>query len=439
MPGEVVGLLLMVAGPLLLLGLVVANAFFVLGEFSLITVDRGRVERQARGGDRRAGSVLAALRALTLQLSGAQLGITVTSLLIGFLGEPLLASLLEPPLRGVPLVSHGLAATLSIAAAFIISTAGQMVLGEQVPKSLAIAHPLRFALLVATPLRMFCWAGRPLIALLNAAANSIVRRLGVEPREEIAAARSIDELEVVIRTSASKGSLDRPTARLLTRTVRFRRKTAADALVPRVAMVALSREATAAELLRAAIDSGHAQFPVYGRDLDDVVGVASVHDALRFPPERRGAVRLEVLMRAPVVVPETVHLDRLLAQMRAAGDRMAVVIDEYGGTAGIVTSEDLMEEMAGEIEDRPARPPSGAGPGHLMPGDAPLDRVLEETGLELPTGEYATVAGFLFERLGGFPKPGDSVELDGWMLRVAATEGHRITWVAVRPSDGEQR
>jgi CBS domain containing-hemolysin-like protein len=249
------------AGPLLLLVLVLANAFFVLGEFSLITVDRSRVERLATT-DRRARSVLEAMRKLTVQLSGAQLGITLTSLLVGFLAQPALAGVLEPLLGNLPLLADGLAAAVSVTLALALATVLQMVLGEQVPKSIAIAHPLRSALLVAAPLRAFCWACRPAILLLNGAANSVVRRLGVEPREEIVAARSIDELEVVIRTSAGNGMLDRSTGRLLVHAVRFRRKTAADALVPRVAMVALPRSASAAELIGMSVASQHERLPV---------------------------------------------------------------------------------------------------------------------------------------------------------------------------------
>ncbi len=424
-------LLAALAGPLLLMLLVLANAFFVLGEFALITVDRGRIERMARAGDRGARGVLTALRQLTLQLSGAQLGITLTSLLLGFLAEPALGSLLLPLVGRIPLLSQAVAASLALTIAFLLSTIAQMVLGEQVPKSLAIAHPMRVALLVATPLRIFCWACRPVIAVLNASANRVVRLVGVEPRSEIAASRSIHELEVVIRTSVEAGTLDRPTARLLTNTARFRRKTAADALVPRVAMVALPRRASAAELLRVAGQVRHHRFPIFGKSLDDVVGVAGVMDALRVEPARRGVVRVEELLQAPLVVPESIHLDRLLTRMRGSHELMAIVIDEYGGTAGIVTMEDLMEEAAGEIEDRPARPPAAQGAGRILPGTAPLSQVLDETGLELPEGEYATLAGFLLDRLGDLPETGDEVRLDVWVLRVVAVDDRRIGWVAV--------
>jgi CBS domain containing-hemolysin-like protein len=427
----------MLAGPLLLLALIAANAFFVVGEFSLITVDRARVERLA-GSDRRARRVLASLERLTQQLSGAQLGITLASLLLGFLAEPALAEILRPPLGRVPLLADGLAVATSVLIAFVLSTVGQMVLGEQVPKTIAITDPLRSALLVAAPLRLFCRACWPAIVLLNGAANRVVRWLGVEPRDEIAAARSIEELQVVIQTSVRSGVLDQPTGRLLARAVRFRDKIAADALVPRVAMATLPRRASAAELVRASVESRHERFPVYGRDRDDIVGVAEVHDALRLPPEDRPAVPVERLMRRPLVLPATVHLDRLLAQLRESGERMAVIIDEYGGTAGIVTAEDVLEEMAGEIDAQPLRRPPLEARGWLLPGAAPLDQVLDETGLELPDGPYATLAGFLFDQLGELPEVGDAVELDGWTVRIAATDRHRITWVDVSGPPGNR-
>jgi CBS domain containing-hemolysin-like protein len=411
--------------------LVLANAWFVLGEFALISVDRGRVERLARGGDGRARSVLAAIRRLTLHLSGAQLGITLSSLLVGFVAEPALASLLREPLAGLPGLAGGLAVSASLALAFALATVVQMVVGEQVPKSVAIAHPLRSAMLVATPLRAFCWLGRPLIALLNGTANALVRRLGVEPREEMASAPSIEELELVIRTSAREGTLDRPTARLLGRAVRFRRKTVRDVLRPRVAVVGLSVAETAARLVQAAIESGYTRFPVYGRDLDDIVGTVDVKDGLRLPAGGRPLARIDALMRPPLVLPESLPLDQALARMRAGEQRMAVAIDEYGGTAGIVTMEDVLEEVAGEIEERPPVRPPGDGRSRVLPGGAQLDQVLDETGLELPSGEYATLAGFLLHRLGEFPRPGDVVEADGWTLRVLAMDGRRVAWVSV--------
>lgn len=426
------------AGLTILLLLILANAFFVLSEFSLINVERSRVERMARSGDRRATRLLHSVRNLTLQLSGTQLGVSVASLLVGFLAEPALAGLLRPPLSQLPLMNDVAVGAIAFALAYVISNVAQLVLGEQVPKSLAIAHPLRFARLIIVPLDIFCAICRPLIAILNGGANGIVRLLGVEPRGEISASRSIEELEVVIRTSAEEGTLDRATARLLRHSARFRGKTAADALMPRVAIAGLPKTAGAAELLRLATETNHIRFPVYDGSLDRIVGVASVMDVLKVPADRRASIPLSELIAPIIAVPESLHLDALLRQMRQTGAFMVVVVDEYGGTAGIVTREDLMEEAAGEIDARPQRLPAHQGEGKLLPGAASLEQVQDETGLELPEGEYATLAGYLLYRLGEIPRPGQTVRVRRWTLEAVGVTDRRIDWVSIaRPEDEE--
>ena len=426
-----------VAGLAVLLLLIFANAFFVLSEFSLINVERTSVERMARSGDRGAARLLQGVHNLTRQLSGTQLGVSMSSLLIGFLAEPALAGLLRPLIGLVPWIGDVAVGVIAFALAYVISNVAQLVLGEQVPKSLAIAHPLRFAMLIVRPLNAFALVCRPLIAILNGGASGIVRLLGVEPRSEISASRSIEELEVVIRTSAQGGTLDRATARLLRHSARFRTKTAADALMPRVAIAALPRSATAAELMRLAAETGHIRFPVYQDSLDRIVGVVSVMDALQVPSEQRGTIPLSDLMQPVGAVPESLHLDALLRQMRQVGAFMMVVVDEYGGTAGIVTREDLMEEAAGEIDARPQRTPIHGGEGRLLPGAASLEQVQDETGLELPEGEYATLAGYLLYRLGEIPSQGERVSLGPWTLEAVQVTARRIDWVSISRADPE--
>jgi CBS domain containing-hemolysin-like protein len=432
-----------VVGLAVLVLLILINAFFVLSEFSLINVERSRVERMARSGDRRAARLLHGVQRLTRQLSGTQLGISVSSLLVGFLAEPALATLIRPPLGQLPILGDAAVAAIAFALAYVISNVTQLVLGEQVPKNLAIAHPMRFAMLTITPLDAFCVLCRPLIAMLNGAAGGIVRLMGVEPRSEISASRSIEELEVVIRTSAEDGTLDRATARLLRHSARFRSKTAADALVPRVAIAALPRSATAADLLRQAAETGHIRFPVHDGGLDRIAGVASVMDVLQVPIDGRASVTLDELMEPVGAVPESLHLDALLRQMRHSGAFMVVVVDEYGGTAGIVTREDLMEEAAGEIDARPQRPPDHGGEGRLLPGAASLEQVHDETGLDLPEGEYATLAGFLLYRLGELPAPGQRVRVGRWTLEAVTVTERRIAWVSIgrehNPDEEEAR
>ncbi len=423
-------------GLLAILALVIANALFVLGEFSLITVDRGQLSERAASGDSRAAALLSATTELTRHLSAAQFGITLSSLLLGFIGEPVVAGLIHPVVRGLPLAEEDLALGLSLALALALSTYLQLVIGEQVPKAVAIANPLRVGLLVARPLRAFAWLSAPLVGLLNDSADAIVRRLGVEPRRELTAARSIEELEVVIRESAAHGTLDRDTARLLSRAIDFGNKSAAEAMTPRPQVVSLPGSARAADLLAAAARSGHTGIPVQGASSEEIVGVARVEDALALAPSERLQRRLSAMARMTLVVPETKELPSLLNEMRAQRIQLAVVIDEYGGLAGIVTDEDLLEEVVGEIEEgRPGETPAHA-PG-LVAGSARHDQVLDETGFRMPAGDgqYETLAGLLLSRLGHIPSVGEEVTVDGWRLEVAVMDAHRIAWVRIHPPE----
>ena len=419
--------------------LVLANAFFVLGEFALITVDRARVEELAASGDRRARGLLAASTQLTRHLSAAQFGITLSSILIGFVAEPLVASVLHSVLHGLPVVEEDAALAVSVAVALVLSTFLQLVIGEQVPKAVAIAKPLSTGLLVIQPLRAFAWVFGPPIALLNNLANAVVRRLGVTPRTELTAARSIEELEVVIRESAAHGKLSRETARLLARAIRFGEKTALDAMRPRPQVVTVPATATVATMLTAAAESGHTGIPVRGSNPEDLVGVVRVEDALAVaPPERRRST-VAAVVRPTFVVPESKDLLSLISEMRRHQSQLVAVIDEYGGLAGIVTDEDLLEELVGEIDEgRPGRRVARE-PG-MVPGWASEEQVLEETGFAMPPGEgaYETLAGFLLSRLGHIPAVSEVVEVEGWRFEITRLDEHRIAWVRVhRPESDE--
>jgi len=421
-------------GALAIVALILANAFFVLAEFSLISVDRARVAATGASGDSRAKGLLLAVTDLTRHLSAAQFGITLCSLLIGFIAEPLVADLLHPLLVGLPAVEEEIALGLSLLAALLVSSSLQMVIGEQVPKAIAIADPLRVGLLVAGPLRVFAWLTSPVVRALNASANSFVRRLGVEPRGELTAARGIEELTVVIRESATHGSLDPDTARLLARALRFRAKSAREALTPRTAVVGLAGSATATEALAAAARSGHTGMPIYGADREQVIGLARVEDALRVARTDRDSTAVTEFMRPTMVVPETKDLPSLLSEMRAARIQFAVVVDEYGGFAGIVTDEDLLEEIVGEIQEGLPEVGPAKAPG-LLPGTAHDDQVLDETGFSMPDeeGDYETLAGFILSRLGHIPVVGETVTEDGWSFTVTEMADHRIAWVSVSP------
>jgi CBS domain containing-hemolysin-like protein len=405
--------------------LVLATAFFVAVEFALVAVDRFKIQRLAEEGDRPARVLVGLLRRLSFQLSGAQLGITVTSLLLGFLAEPTIADLIEPVLgRGA-----------SIAIALLLATVFQMVLGELVPKGVAIAKPELAARALARPAAAYASVFGPLIRFFNSAADSTVRRLGVEPAEELSSVRSLEELELLIESTGEGGELAPEAYDVLRRAFRFGEKTAADALVPRVDVRWIAADADVDALVELAVATGHSRFPVCGADLDDVVGVVHVKDVYGLPHEDRGDTAVTAIAVPPWVVPETAELADLLAQFRRLGSHQAVVVDEYGGTAGILTLEDVLEELVGEIDDEydPAPPrlttvlPSG---DVELPGTLHPDEVAEACGFEIPDGPYETLAGFMLARLGRIPVPGDVVNAAGWRLEV--TEMDRLRVAAVR-------
>jgi magnesium and cobalt exporter, CNNM family len=419
--------------------LTAANAFFVAAEFGLVTVDRAEIDRMADGGDRRARTVRRALHELSFQLSGAQLGITIAALLTGYLAEPALAKLFQPLIE--PLAGES-TRTVTTFLALALATLLSMLFGELVPKNAALARPMRAALATAAPMRMFSRAFGLLIRALNNSANWLVRRLGIEPQEELASARSPEELGLLAALSAQAGQLSPDTAMLLQRTIRFGDKRAAEAMTPRVDVVALRSTAAVTELLDAARETGRTRFPVYEDTLDLVTGVAGVPDALGVPPARRATTTVAAVAREPVYVPESLDLDGVLAALRAADADLAIVVDEYGGTDGVVTIEDLVEELVGEIADEfdpDAVEEAGAieltVPGgertFLVDGMLREDELAEQTGFRLPEGPYETLAGFLMARFGHIPVAGETIETDGWEFTVVEVDRHRIEQVRV--------
>ncbi|MFH9249470.1 hemolysin family protein [Streptomyces lydicus] len=416
--------------------LTLACGVFVAAEFSLTTVERSDLQRAAERGDRGADSALKAVRNLTFQLSGAQLGITVTGLVIGMLSKPAIATLLAGPLDAIglpPSVAESLALVLGTA----ISTVVLMVVGELVPKNWAISNPLGVARRVATAQRGFSRAFRPFIRHLNNAANHMVRRMGLEPAEELASARGPQELVALARHSAKEGALEADTAELFVRTLNLADLTAENVMTPRVQVVALEVQSTAEDVANATRATGLSRFPVYRGSLDSVVGVAHIKDVLAVPAERRPRHPASELLREPLLVPATLTVDRLLD--RLSGKRtMAVVIDEYGGTAGVVTLEDIVEEVVGEVRDEhdPLETPDLAPAGtdaegrqvYQADGAARTDQ-LERIGLRLPDGPYETLAGLIATELGRIPAAGDRLEVAGWALEVLDASGHRAARV----------
>ncbi|MGW0571764.1 MULTISPECIES: hemolysin family protein [Streptomyces] len=421
----------------LALSLTLACAVFVAAEFSLTTVERGDLERAAEAGERGADGALKAVRKLTFQLSGAQLGITVTSLVIGMLAEPSLAVLLEGPLRTVGL--GGAASTTATLLGVVVSTVVLMVVGELVPKNWAISRPLAVAKVVAGPQRGFTAAFGPFIRHLNNTANRFVRRFGLEPAEELASARGPEELVALAQHSAAQGALEPDSAELFVRTLHLGELTAQNVMTPRVDVRALEAHATATDAANLSHATGLSRFPVYRDTLDEVVGTVHIRDVLALEPDRRARTAVTELATAPLLVPDSLPADRLLERMRTART-MAVVIDEYGGTAGVATVEDIVEEVVGEVRDEhdpveipdllPAPATADGRAAWDADGGVRLDE-LASTGLRAPDGPYETVAGLVATRLARIPAEGDVLDLDGWRLDVLAVEHHRADRVRI--------
>jgi CBS domain containing-hemolysin-like protein len=423
--------------------LILVNGFFVAAEFALVAVDRSRVEHLAEQGDRRARTTRGLLRHLSFHLSGAQLGITVSSLVLGILAEPAIASLIEPLIE--PLLGESATRGVSLALAIFLATIVQMLVGELVPKGLAIARPETTSFLLGPVVRIYGLVFGPAIRFLNGAANRTVRLFGIEPREELSNVGTFSELQFLVSASAAEGTLADSASALLTRSIRFEGKTAGDVLVPRTAIRTLQSEQSVADLVVLSAETGFSRFLVHGADLDDVRGLVLVRSAHAVPAADRSTTTVSSLMQPVLAVPESRSLENILVDLRDARSHVAVVVDEYGGTAGIVTLEDVLEEIVGEIDDehdpmptrltRPRRAGEWVVPGTLHP-----DEVLDQTGFEVPEGEYETIAGLVLDRLGRIPEPGDSVAVEGWLIEVVAMDRHRVAEVRLRvPQESEAR
>ena len=417
--------------------LIVGNAVFVAAETALVTVDRNLVESRAREGSVRFGRVRGALQRLSTYLSGAQLGITVTSLAIGLVAEPSLATLLRGPLDALGLDAD-VTEVAALALTLLLATAVQMVFGELVPKNIALSRPADSVVWVVIPLLVFTKVTRPLIAVLNGSANQLLRLVGVEPVEELRSARTPDELASVVRRAGVQGALGSETAGLMERSLAFGAKTAADVMTPRTRVRTVWASAPVATVIEATRDTGHSRFPVIGDSVDDIRGVIHVKQAVAVAQADRTTTRIREVMTVPVLVPPSMALDPLLDRLQEMGLQLAVVVDEYGGTAGIVTFEDLVEELVGDVvdeHDSPApgiwRQPDGSW---LLSGLLRPDEIQAAIGLELPAGRasYETVAGLMLQLLRRIPDVGDQVDVPGATLTVDRLDGRRIERVEVR-------
>lgn len=425
---------------LLALGVVLTagTAVFVASEFSLVTLDPAVVRSAAADGgeDWRDRSVRATLQSLSTALSASQVGVTVTTILLGYTAQPALYDLVVAGLGHTGL-ARGVAVVLAGAVALVVVNFVSMLFGELIPKNFALSLPYPTARLVVPVQSGFTKVARPLVTLLNASANAVLRRFGVEPVEELSGARSSSELVALVRRSAAEGTLEEGVATLLTNSLELEELTAVDVMTDRLRVDVLSRDASAAELLDLVRATGHSRFPVIDRDRDDVVGLVHVRRAVAVPASRRAEVPVGALMVEAPRVPETVRLGPLLVELRGLGLQMAVVVDEYGGTSGVVTLEDVVEELVGEVADehdpRTSGPRRSADGSWQTSGQTRPDELTEQTGLVVPeSGAYETLGGLVMQRLGRMPAVGDQVEVGGVLLRVEEMDGRRVERLSVR-------
>lgn len=403
---------------------------FVAAEFSLVALDRQELERRKAQGERGLSRVIRGLQSTSTHLSSAQLGITLTTLLAGYTLEPAFSSWLRPLFEAAQL-PESLHTPLSVSFAIAFATILSMIIGELVPKNFAISLPLGTAKAVMPLQASFTAVFKPAIMLLNGSANGLLRAIGLEPKEELSGARTAEELSSLVRHSAQAGLLEPDTATLLDRTLRFTEHTAADVMTPRPRIESIQRLEPASAVLELAGKTGFSRFPVIDDDRDDVVGVVHVKQAVAVPRAKRSEVPVAALAEEVVRVPETMRLDDLLSELRTKGFQMAIVIDEYGGTAGLVTLEDLVEEIVGEVADEHDRAAPGViGDADEMTFPAGLrpDEVRAQTAIPIPdSDDYDTAAGFVLRALGRIPEAGDTVELpEVGKLVVERMDGRRI-------------
>ncbi|WIM88970.1 hemolysin family protein [Candidatus Mycobacterium wuenschmannii] len=419
--------------------LTAGTALFVAAEFSLTTLERSTVEANARRGGRRDRYVQRAHRSLSFQLSGAQLGISITTLITGYLTEPLVAELPHPAMDALGVPNQVADAVITFLTLLVV-TSLSMIFGELVPKNLAVARPPATARAVAGMQLLFSWLMTLPIRVTNGVANWILRKLGVEPTEELRSARSAQELVSLVRTSARSGSLDPATAALLDRSLQFGELTAEELMTPRSKIVALQVDNTVADLVEAATESGFSRFPVIDGDLDETVGIVHVKQVFGVPPAERAQTLVTAVAQPVATVPSTLDGDALMGQIRANALQTAMVVDEYGGTAGMVTVEDLIEEIVGDVRDEhddATLDVVAVDSGWRVSGLLRIDEVAAATGYHAPEGEYETIGGLVMHQLGHIPVIGDEVQLNGyehdgvphasaWRARVLRMDGRRV-------------
>lgn len=420
------------------IALTIGTGLFVASEFALVNLDRPDLENRRNRGEKHLGPTIRALKVTSTHLSSAQLGITLTTLLAGYTFEPAISSLLSDPLTGLGIPAD-LVPAFGAVISIVLATLFSMIFGELVPKNFALAVPLATAKVVVPFQIAFTFVLKPVILFFNGTANRVIRAMGIEPKEELSGARSAEELSFLVRRSAIEGSLDLDDAAILHRTLTFSELTAEAVMTPRVRMQTLSRSATADDVITASAATGHSRFPVIGDDSDDVIGVVHVKTAYGVPFEDRAQTPVATLLSKPLFVPEAAGVGSLLGTLRGRGYQIAVVVDEHGGTAGIVTLEDLVEELLGELNDEhdPQQNLVSIGVRSItLSGSLRPDELWELAAVRVPEAEeYETVAGFVLETLERIPDVGEEVPLEHGTLRVERVTGRRIERLRYLPSD----
>jgi len=410
--------------------LLLVNAFFVAAEYAFVRVRTTQLQEQIEAGSLRARKAMRIVASLDSYISAIQLGVTLAALGLGLVGEPFVARLLDPVFAPIAALSPAGLSVVSFVVAFALVTYVTVVVAELAPKYLALERALGLALWTAYPLDLFHSVMRPFIYVINRGAFAVLRVFGVRPGAE-AEAHSAEELRILIATSTRKGILQESERVLVANALDFAETLVRQVMVPRTEIVAVPDDSTVAGVAELLRQSPFTRLPVYREDLDHIVGVIHVKDVVGAPGDRS----VRDLMRRPLYLPETAHLDRALAQFRRERVQMAIVIDEFGGTAGLVTLEDVIEELVGEVQDefdREApmfREDSGV---FLINGLMPLSDVRERLGLELPEEPYDTVGGMIFGRLGRLAQVGDTIDVEGCRFTVTAVDGRRVAQVKAK-------
>lgn len=410
--------------------LLIANGFFVAAEFAFTVARKDVIEKI---GTRPAKAALGAMKELSNTLAGAQVGITVATLLLGFVAEPSVARLLELFLGWVPIPSS-LLHSIALVIAILVVVFLHMVVGEMAPKNVAIATPERLAVWLGIPWRAYMTIFRPLVFVLNRIANVSLRVFGVEPRDELETVHTAEDLATIIAAGRQEGVIEEFASRLLAGAILFSERAASEVMVPRPDIVALPVSATPADLERVVTEEGFSRIPIYQVDIDDIVGFLHAKDLLSIPDDRYNEPFDPDLIRQLMVAPESAPVRPLLAEMQQTGRHLALIIDEHGGAAGLLSLEDIVEELVGEIRDEYDEGEVsvrriGEADWFYVPGSTRPDQLRHQVGIKLPEGEYETVGGFVMDRLGRIPRRGDRIEYDGWVLRVRRMEGRRVAEV----------